>query len=118
MSTIHPPTDIDVLSLRPCPDCGYDIYPGWQHGRTPQPAGASHVVCALQRVQALRRFGPCRVCGVDSADVWVEGIGIVKTEHYGPVGDDHEAEPGSLPLAEMLDRYLSHIGADVRPGGS
>lgn len=104
-------TDTDVLGLRPCPDCGYEIHPGWEHGRIPQPKGGSHVVCAMQRVECLRKFGPCQVCGVDSADFWVEGLGIVKTEHYGPVTDDHEAKPGALPLGEMLTRYLDHVGA-------
>lgn len=109
MAEPYPATDVDVLSVRLCPDCRYEIRPGWQHGRIPQPEGGSHVVCALQCVQAVRKFGPCQVCGVDSGEVWVDGIGIVRTEHYGPVGDNHEAQPGTLPLGEMLDRYLSHI---------
>lgn len=117
MSSIAEPkryerTDDAVLDLRPCPDCGYDIHPGWEHGRIPQPEGGSHVVCSLQKVQSLSKFGPCMVCGVDCRDFWVEGLGIVKTEHYGPVADDHEAKPGSLPLAEMLGRYFAH----VKPG--
>lgn len=103
-------TDSDVLALRPCPDCGYDIHPGYEHGRIPQGEGGSHVVCALQWVQALRKFGPCEVCGVDCGEYWVDGLGVVKSEHYGPVGDDHVAKPGSLPLVQMLDRYLTHRG--------
>jgi predicted RNA-binding Zn-ribbon protein involved in translation (DUF1610 family) len=104
-------TDTAVLDVRPCPDCGYDIHPGYTHGRIPQPNGGSHVICALQRVQALRKFGPCTECGVDAGEWWVDGIGMVKSEHYGPVGDDHDPKPGSLPLGEMLNRYLDHVGS-------
>lgn len=55
----YEPTDWDVVSTRPCPDCRHQISPGFQHGRMPQRPGASHVVCVLQRVYALRKFGPC-----------------------------------------------------------
>lgn len=44
-----PATDDDVPNARPCPDCGYNIEPGFQHSRQPQPDGASHVVCRLTR---------------------------------------------------------------------
>jgi hypothetical protein len=114
---VYPHTDTAVLDLRPCPDCKYDIHPGWQHGRMPQPEGGSHVVCVLQRVQALRKWGPCQTCGVDCGEIWVEGIGVVRTEHYGPVGDDHEAKPGSLPLGEMLTRYLDFAHDEEVPRG-
>lgn len=43
------PTDKDVLSRRHCPDCGYEIEPRWEHGRHPQPEGASHSMCRLQK---------------------------------------------------------------------
>lgn len=48
------PTDHDWMNERPCPDCGYTIHPGWEHGRHPQPQGASHVVCRLQRALTER----------------------------------------------------------------
>lgn len=51
------PTDTDVDALRPCPDCRYDIHPGYQHGRRPQP-GSSHVVCSLQRAMRWEHYDP------------------------------------------------------------
>lgn len=52
------PTDTDVENLRPCPDCRYDIHPGSQHARQPQPVGGSHVVCSLQRALRWERLEP------------------------------------------------------------
>lgn len=53
-----PPTDTDVENQRPCPDCGYDIQPGFQHGRQPQPPGGSHTVCSLQRAPRWEHLDP------------------------------------------------------------
>lgn len=52
------PTDWAVSETRECPDCGYTIGPGFQHGRQQQPEGASHVVCRLMRVLRWDRNDP------------------------------------------------------------
>lgn len=105
-------TDTDVLSIRPCPDCGYEIRPGYEHGRIPQAPGSSHVVCSLQRVQLLRKLGPCEQCGVWCWETWVEGLGIVGSGHrFGPDGDNHPARPGAMPLLDMLSNYIDFKGS-------
>lgn len=108
--TIYERTDTDVLAHRRCPDCGYGIRPGFEHGRMPQRPESSHVVCVLQRVQVLRMLGPCEECGVWCWEAWVEGIGKVGAQHEGPVGDGHPAKPGSRPLGEMIGEYLDREG--------
>lgn len=70
---VRPPTDDATDTLRPCPDCGYDIHPGYQHSRMEQPPGASHSVCSLDRAFRWdrldppwpRRDGGCGRCDVD-----------------------------------------------------
>lgn len=47
----------DFRTVRECPRCRYTIYPGFYHKEQPQPEGASHVVCSLERTAAILR-GP------------------------------------------------------------
>ena len=48
----------DLRTERVCPRCGYSISPGFWHREQPQPEGASHVVCSLERANGMILKGP------------------------------------------------------------